>query len=78
MKWLFFRIGFILLSSPEKLEKQITKLEGDIQRLRDKLGNPGFFEKAPANVVERERGRLAEAEAQLAKISVTVIELKSG
>ena len=65
-------------SEVARLEKQITKLEGDIQRLRDKLGNPGFFEKAPANVVERERGRLAEAESQLAKISVTVIKLKSG
>ena len=65
-------------SEVARLEKQVRKLEGDIQGLRDKLGNPGFTDKAPANVVERERGRLAEAESQLAKISVTVIELKSG
>ena len=65
-------------SEVTRLEKQLRKLEGDIQGLRDKLGNPGFIDKAPANVVERERGRLTEAESQLAKISVTVIKLKSG
>ena len=65
-------------SEVTRLEKQLRKLEGDIQGLRDKLGNPGFIDKAPANVIERERGRLAEAESQLAKISVTVIKLKSG
>ncbi len=64
-------------SEVARLEKQVRRLEGDIQGLRGKLGNPGFIDKAPANVVERERGRLAQAESQLAKISVTVIELKS-
>ena len=64
-------------SEVARLEKQVRRLEGDIRGLRGKLGNPGFTDKAPANVVERERGRLAEAESQLAKISVTVIELKS-
>ena len=38
-------------SEVARLEKQIRKLEGDIQGLRDKLGNPGFIDKAPANVV---------------------------
>jgi valyl-tRNA synthetase len=71
--------GLIDVSSEvARLEKQVRKLEDDIRGLRGKLGNPGFTDKAPANVVERERGRLAEAESQLAKISVTVIELKSG
>ena len=65
-------------SEVRRLEKLVRKLEGDIQELRGKLSSPGFIDKAPENVVERERGRLAEAEKQLAKISVSVIELKSG
>ncbi|HBX26585.1 MAG TPA: valine--tRNA ligase, partial [Gammaproteobacteria bacterium] len=65
-------------SEVRRLDKLVRKLESDIQGLRGKLSNPGFIDKAPESVVERERGRLAEAERQLAKISVTVIELKSG
>jgi len=61
-----------------RLEKQVKKLEGDIKGLSGKLNNPGFTDKAPADVVERERGRLSEAEAQLAKITVTITELKQG
>ena len=61
-----------------RLEKQVKKLEGDIKGLSGKLNNPGFTDKAPADVVERERGRLAEAEAQLGKITVTIDELKQG
>ena len=60
------------------LEKQVKKLEGDIRGLGGKLNNPGFTNKAPADVVERERGRLAEAEAQLAKITVAIHELRRG
>ena len=61
-----------------RLEKQVKKLEGDIRGLDGKLNNPGFTNKAPADVVERERGRLAEAEAQLAKITVAIHELRRG
>ena len=59
-----------------RLEKQLKKLEGGIKGLSGKLNNPGFTDKAPADVVERERGRLAEAEAQHAKITVTISELR--
>ena len=59
-----------------RLEKQLKKLEGGIKGLSGKLNNPGFTDKAPADVVERERGRLAEAEAQHAKITVTINELR--
>ena len=44
--------------------------------LSGKLNNPGFTDKAPADVVERERSRLIEAETQHAKITVTIKELR--
>jgi len=59
-----------------RLEKQLKKLDGEIKGLSGKLNNPGFTDKAPAEVVERERGRLQDAQAQFEKIIVTISELK--
>ena len=41
-----------------RLDKEIAKLDKDIQRLSGKLGNPGFIDKAPAAVVEKEKEKL--------------------
>ncbi|HEX7004809.1 MAG TPA: valine--tRNA ligase [Trueperaceae bacterium] len=43
-------------------EKRLADLEGQVSKSQRKLGNPGFVEKAPADVVEEERRRLAEAQ----------------
>ncbi|MBI1736116.1 MAG: valine--tRNA ligase [Candidatus Rokubacteria bacterium] len=48
----------------QRLEKEIRKAAETIGFLESKLGRPDFVEKAPAEVVERERGRL-ETERQL-------------
>ncbi|MDX1485677.1 MAG: class I tRNA ligase family protein, partial [Alphaproteobacteria bacterium] len=51
-----------------RLEKEITKAAGEIGKLEKKLSNKGFLEKAPEAVVEENRQRLAEAEAQKNKL----------
>jgi valyl-tRNA synthetase len=51
-----------------RLRKQRGELATQIEQLRGKLANPGFVEKAPAPLVEDSRGKLAEAEAQLARL----------
>jgi valyl-tRNA synthetase len=61
----------------QRLTKQINKLEGDIKGLHGKLSNPGFIEKAPAEVVARERGRLADAERQKDTIVSTIERLST-
>ena len=38
-----------------RLEKEKERLEGELKRANGKLNNPGFINKAPANVVEEER-----------------------
>ena len=43
-----------------KLETELAQLDKQLTALRGRLGNPGFVNKAPANVVEAERAKEAE------------------
>ena len=49
----------------ERLSKDISKLEINIGKTRAKLANPGFTDKAPAAVVEKEQQRVQEQEQTL-------------
>ena len=43
-----------------RLSKEIARLEIEIAKGRGKLGNASFVERAPAQVVEQEKARLAD------------------
>jgi valyl-tRNA synthetase len=47
-----------------KLEKRLLKLDKEIQSLGDRLENPSFINKAPAELIEKVRADLAEAQKQ--------------
>lgn len=47
----------------ERLSKALRQLDQQMATTRGKLENPDFLERAPAQLVEQERGRLQEAEA---------------
>jgi valyl-tRNA synthetase len=47
-----------------KLQKELTKLEKDIQGFEKRLNNPGFVQQAPAELIENTRTLLAEAQKQ--------------
>ncbi|MFB4371476.1 MULTISPECIES: valine--tRNA ligase [unclassified Pseudomonas] len=51
-----------------RLDKEIQRLEGEAKRVGGKLANEGFVAKAPAEVLEKERAKLAEAEQALANL----------
>ncbi|MDH0143755.1 valine--tRNA ligase [Aquipseudomonas alcaligenes] len=51
-----------------RLDKEIQRLQGEVQRVGGKLANEGFVAKAPAEMLDKERAKLAEAEAALAKL----------
>ena len=51
-----------------RLGKEIGKLRVDIDRIDKKLANPNFVDKAPAAVVQKERGRLNDQGAALADL----------
>ncbi|MCG7372222.1 valine--tRNA ligase [Pseudomonas luteola] len=52
-----------------RLDKEIQRLEGEVKRVGGKLNNAGFVDKAPAEVIAKERVKLAEAEQALAKLA---------
>ena len=52
----------------ERLSKESARLEGEIQKAKEKLANRSFVDKAPAKVVDEHRARLAAHEATLAKL----------
>src|SRR5690348_6717119 len=47
-----------------RLNKEISRIEGEIRKCEGKLGNANFVDHAPAAVVEQERNRLADWNAQ--------------
>jgi valyl-tRNA synthetase len=51
-----------------RLDKEIARLSGEVQRVGGKLANEGFVAKAPAEVLDKERAKLAEAEQALGKM----------
>ena len=61
----------------ERLERQLDKLAKNLGRSRAKLGNPSFRDRAPADVVEKERRRTEEFESSIAKLETQLDVLRS-
>ena len=59
-----------------RLSKEIARLAGEINKCQSKLGNEGFVARAPAEVIDQEKKRLAEFEASHAKLSQQLNKLK--
>lgn len=58
-----------------RLQKVRDKLQAQADGIAKKLSNEGFVAKAPANVVEAERAKLAELEGQIREVEKQVGEL---
>ena len=52
----------------ERLGKELDKIAREIAKSSSKLGNAGFVERAPAEVVDQEKARLADWEAKQAQL----------
>ncbi len=67
-----------LAAERQRLQKEIRKVEETVAFLTAKLGRPEFVERAPEEVVERERERLAEQETLRAKLTASLGWLDDG
>ncbi|MDV4157041.1 valine--tRNA ligase [Rhizobium brockwellii] len=67
-------LGNLIDLSAEKarLEKAITKMEGEISRIDGKLSNEKFVANANPEVVEAERDRLEELKGQIASLRIAL------
>jgi valyl-tRNA synthetase len=64
-----------LAAERSRLGRELEQLEADIARREARLGNRGFVDKAPANVVQRERDGLATARATAEKLRERIAQL---
>jgi len=48
-----------------RLEKEIQKIKNDLPRVEGKLSNPTFIDKAPADVIDKEKAKLADLRSSL-------------
>ncbi|MGP9544375.1 valine--tRNA ligase [Psychrobacter sp. AOP7-B1-25] len=60
-----------------RLDKAHEKLQKQADGIARKLGNEGFVSKAPAQVVEAEKAKLAELEGQLTAMTAQMEQLKA-
>ena len=58
-----------------RLQKEAGKLEGEIKKIEAKLSNPKFIDRAPEEVVDGEREKIAESREKLDKVQIALKRL---
>lgn len=59
-----------------RLSKEAEKLQKALDKLNAKLSKPGYTEKAPAHLVEKDKADLAELEDKMAKVQTQLSKMK--
>ena len=60
-----------------RLSKEAEKLQKALDKLNAKLSKPGYTEKAPAHLVEKDKADLAELEDKMVKVQNQLAKLKA-
>ena len=58
-----------------RLNKEAEKLQKALDKLNAKLSKPGYTDKAPAHLVEKDKAELAELEEKMAKVKAGLAKL---
>jgi valyl-tRNA synthetase len=61
----------------QRLDKELAKARAEIARFDQKLANPKFLDRAPADVVETQRARRAEVEQTRQKLEAALARIAS-
>jgi valyl-tRNA synthetase len=64
-----------LSAERKRLEDEIANIANDIARLETRLKDAAFISKAPAAVVEKERGRLQSQQDKLNRLKQELMQL---
>lgn len=73
---LMLKIEIDVAAERERLSKEIARIEAEIGKAQAKLSNASFVERAPANVVEQEKERLAAFNAKRDNLTDQLKKLK--
>ena len=73
---LMFKIEIDVAAETDRLTKEIARLEGEITKAHGKLSNESFVARAPAQVVEQEKKRLADFVATVEKLKPQLERIK--
>ena len=60
-----------------RLEKEIQKIKNELPRIEGKLNNPAFVDKAPSEVIEKEKSRLADLQSSLENLEQQQMKINS-
>lgn len=61
----------------ERLTKSVEKLNKEIERVNNKLGNPGFTDKAPPAVIDKEKEKAAGFARDITKLKDQIEKIKA-
>ena len=60
-----------------RLEKEIQKIKNDLPRVEGKLRNPTFIDKAPPEVIDKEKAKLADLRSNLNNLEQQQAKIQS-
>jgi valyl-tRNA synthetase len=60
-----------------RLDKEILRIKNDLPRVEGKLNNPAFVDKAPEEVLNKERSKLADMQASLSNLEQQRVKISS-
>jgi valyl-tRNA synthetase len=60
-----------------RLAKEIQKVNSDLPRVEGKLNNPAFVDKAPVEVIEKEKAKLAEMRSLLNNLELQLDKIRA-
>jgi len=61
----------------DRLQKEIKRLQGDIAKIDEKLGNAEFVSNAPPDIIEEQKSRKSDWSATLEKLAHALEQLKA-